>query len=575
VAALLIGCLPTAPNAEAPLERTVAALATSPAPSIEATTDAAGTATVSGPRVTFVGALELEPSKQTTHADLIAYNNLAIVGSRCGGPGARIIDITNPSAPTLLSIAKGDPIVSMEDVNVVRIGTRDVLAAGLQECTGNPSATAGRVGLQLFDITDPRKPSELALFPTEYGVHEFDLTVTPDGRTLGLLAAPDPRSSSSARAQDRAPQDFVIVDITDPSKPQQKLRWGIGDEPTLGDDFARQAQQGSMPVTLLHSARANADGTRAYLSYWDAGVIMLDISDPSKPIYLGRTTFATGDEGNAHSVVDTNGGKLLIQADEDFSASSVTLTSSAFTGDRRIDELDFTPTPSISGLNGETVSLGRGCVQDSYPTDPSGKVAVIERGECGLGLKIVLAQEAGATGVIIYDSDDQPENEIDVNENGAVELSDGSRVTLSINAFFVERETGQALIAGAAQAEVDISERFDGWGYLRLFDITDPANPKPLSTFATPNTTDENAEPGMWTVHNPEIDGDLLYASWYSDGVRVIDIADPSAPRELASWTGAGAPSDEQMSIWSVVPHNGLLLASDMEFGLYILKFEP
>jgi hypothetical protein len=506
---------------------------------------------------------------------LIAYNNLAIVGSRCGGPGARVIDISNPAAPVLLSTAESDPLVSMEDVNVVPIGERDVLAAGLQECTGNPNASAGRVGLHLFDITDPRQPTELAMFPTEYGVHEFDLTVTPDGRTLGLLATPDPCATSRAVAQQPVPQDFVIVDITDPSKPQQKLRWGIGDEPALGDDFARQAQQGSMPVTLLHSARANADGTRTYLSYWDAGVIMLDISDPSKLIYLGRTTFATDEEGNAHSVVDTNGGKLLIQADEDFSTSSVTLTSSAFTDTRRIDELGFTRSQSVNRLNGAAVSLGRGCVQDSYPTDPSGKVAVIERGECGLGLKIALAQKAGATGVIIYDSDDQPENEIDVNENGAVELSDGSRVTLSINAFFVERETGQALIAGAAPVEINIAEQFDGWGYLRLFDITDPANLKPLSTFATRNTTDENAERGLWTVHNPEIDGDLLYASWYSDGVRVIDITDPSAPRELASWTGAGAPSDEQVSIWSVVPHNGLLLASDMEFGLYILKFEP
>jgi hypothetical protein len=29
------------------------------------------------------------------------------------------------------------------------------------------------------------------------------------------------------------------------------------------------------------------------------------------------------------------------------------------------------------------------------------------------------------------------------------------------------------------------------------------------------------------------------------------------------------------VNIWSVVPHGGLLLASDRNFGLYILKLQP
>jgi hypothetical protein len=54
---------------------------------------------------------------------------------------------------------------------------------------------------------------------------------------------------------------------------------------------------------------------------------------------------------------------------------------------------------------------------------------------------------------------------------------------------------------------------FNGWGYLRFFDISDPANPVQLSTFATPNTNnDAVALDGTWSVHNPELlrddDGD-------------------------------------------------------------------
>jgi hypothetical protein len=144
-----------------------------------------------------------------------------------------------------------------------------------------------------------------------------------------------------------------------------------------------------------------------------------------------------------------------------------------------------------------------------------------------------------------------------------------------------------ALTLGATGAGVAATAQFNGWGYLRFFDISDPANPVQLSTFATPNTNNEAvALDGTWSVHNPEVLRDdrgwkkkkhkrdrILYASWYSDGVRVLDIKRPSRPREVASWTGQGAPAGAPpVNIWSVVPHRGLLYASDRDFGLYILK---
>ena len=53
----------------------------------------------------------------------------------------------------------------------------------------------------------------------------------------------------------------------------------------------------------------------------------------------------------------------------------------------------------------------------------------------------------------------------------------------------------------------------------------------------------------------------------------MLDLRDPTAPEEVAFWTGAGAPADAPpVMIWSVVPHEGLLLASDRNYGLYILK---
>jgi hypothetical protein len=33
----------------------------------------------------------------------------------------------------------------------------------------------------------------------------------------------------------------------------------------------------------------------AYLSYWDAGLVMLDVSDPANPVFLGDSTYIVPD----------------------------------------------------------------------------------------------------------------------------------------------------------------------------------------------------------------------------------------------------------------------------------------
>jgi hypothetical protein len=124
---------------------------------------------------------------------------------------------------------------------------------------------------------------------------------------------------------------------------------------------------------------------------------------------------------------------------------------------------------------------------------------------------------------------------------------------------------------------ISIGLTFNGWGYLRIFDIKDPANPIQIGTYATANTNNAAvANLGTWSVHNPEVRGNTIYASWYSDGVQIIDISQPSKPRSIGFWTGAGAPANAPaVNIWSVVPHGDLLLVSDRNFGLYILKLTP
>jgi hypothetical protein len=544
--------------------------------------------------ISLVGALRLSPFNTGDHADVAGYKNLAFVGKwsgNCPATGVDIIDISRPEAPVKISHTAEHPDTSMEDMKAIQIGNRDILAVGLQDCRHDATPGAGKTGLELVDITDPRNPRTLSFYqvgaPVAVGVHEFDLTKTPDGRTLALLAVPNLEVRTPSGSTHTG--DLIILDISNPANPVRLAEWGVLDAPGLGESFYLSARRGQDFRTLLHSVRANADGTRAYLSYWDAGVIILKISNPANPTFLGRTAFGPSDEGNAHSVAEARNGTLLIQADEDFDPFRLVFTSSAFTGERPVTEAVFTfPLLRMPGyaMSGQVVHVGRGCPagaiapgspEDPYLANPAGKIALIERGECSFAHKIGRAQQAGAVGVIVYNNAAGGEELLTMDGTNPVTMPDGTRVTLTIPAVFVQRSTGLLLRDGTSPVSARAAQVFNGWGYLRIFDIQNPSRPVPLSTFATANTTNPAvATQGTWSVHNPEVRGNTVYASWYSDGVRIIDISQPSSPREIGFWAGAGAPADAPaVDIWSVVPLGDLLLASDRNFGLYILKLTP
>ncbi len=552
--------------------------------------------------ISLVGALKGDAGEfnQGVFGDVAGYKNLAFLGKwrgGCPGSGVDIIDISKPATPVKLSDTRDYPDTSMEDMQAIKIGNRDILAIGLQDCGNDP--TKGTVGLELYDITKPRSPQFLALFNgRNFGrsaslghVHELDLTTSPSGRVLALVSSPNLEANTATAASGYTDGigDTLIIDITNPTSPTLLADWGVLSEPTLGLNAYLSAQRGSDARTQLHSVRANKDGTRAYLSYWDAGYIILDISDPASPVYRGRTSYRAGEEGNAHSVDEAREGNLLIAADEDFSPFEFQFTSSAFSGTRTAVEAAFTPgiidQPGRE-MTGEVVHVGQGCPagsingtnpDDPYLADPAGKVALIVRGGCRFDHKIARAQQAGATGVIVYNSAAGGEALVLMGGNNPTIMPDGTRVSVTIPAVFVQRSTGLLLRDATPPVTARAAAVFNGWGYLRFFDISNPTSPVQVGTFATHNTNNEAvATSGTWSVHNPEVVGNTVYASWYSDGVRIIDIAQPSTPTEIGFWTGAGAPADAPaVNIWSVVPHTGLLLASDRNYGLYVLKATP
>jgi hypothetical protein len=118
----------------------------------------------------------------------------------------------------------------------------------------------------------------------------------------------------------------------------------------------------------------------------------------------------------------------------------------------------------------------------------------------------------------------------------------GTAVT--IPGFFVQRSTGLTLAGATPPVTALAAAVFDGWGFMRIFDTSDPANPVQLAEWHSPGTDDPvRATEGTFTIHNPEVRGNQVLTSWYNEGFFVIDISNPSNPRDIGQWAGEGAPA--------------------------------
>jgi len=118
------------------------------------------------------------------------------------------------------------------------------------------------------------------------------------------------------------------------------------------------------------------------------------------------------------------------------------------------------------------------------------------------------------------------------------------------------------------------------WGFVRIFDITNPASPTQVGAFATLRTmANPPPDAGWYTAHHPMVQGSVAYVGWYSDGVHVFDFSNPAQPKEVASFQPPNVPDPNGVLppnalVWSAHPHGETVLAADMNAGLYILGYD-
>jgi hypothetical protein len=110
--------------------------------------------------------------------------------------------------------------------------------------------------------------------------------------------------------------------------------------------------------------------------------------------------------------------------------------------------------------------------------------------------------------------------------------------------------------------------------FLWVVDITDETRPVPFASFQV-DGVDGSPQPEYTGCHQPaeEVRGTEIPVAWFAHGLRIVDIKNPHAPREVASFVpdvpaGASRVSSNDVC-WD---DRGLLYLVDRSRGLHVVE---
>lgn len=115
-------------------------------------------------------------------------------------------------------------------------------------------------------------------------------------------------------------------------------------------------------------------------------------------------------------------------------------------------------------------------------------------------------------------------------------------------------------------------------GFMWVFDVTDVGAMKPVSAFDVSERDSPYARAGgRFGAHQfrEKLDDTLVYLTWFSGGLRIVDLKDPTRPEEIAHFIPeprAGFPSPQSNDV--EVDERGLVYMIDRNKGFDILEFD-
>jgi hypothetical protein len=199
-----------------------------------------------------------------------------------------VVDVTRPEAPFVVyQLPVPAPGIRCHKVQILG----DLLLMNLEAFGEDAPHEAG---VTFFSLADPRRPERVGTFVTGgSGGHRMWL----DGTLLHMAAGTDARREKS----------YWIVDLADPGSPRTIGRWDI-------PDAWRSAMR--PPDAKYEVHHVITSGSRAYAACWDAGMVILDITDPAHPRLVSRLDWSPPYGGATHTVLPLPGRPFVIVADE-------------------------------------------------------------------------------------------------------------------------------------------------------------------------------------------------------------------------------------------------------------------
>ncbi len=477
--------------------------------------------------------------------------------------GILIYDVSDPENPSLLSV----------------FDTPGYLRGGMEKDGTLLYAADSTGGVAILDVSDPSSPTGVGTFapPPIMGI-------TPDIRDVAV-------SGSYLYAADIY-MVLWIVDITDPSNPVEISHLEVEMYPecvTLDgsdlyliggvDDYATQpglrvydlstpaapAQIGTFFVTS-YPEWIDLQGSVLYMVDGSDGLRILDVSNPAAPTQIGQY------DNDVHTMHVALSGARASLSQEYGGVTLLDVTTPASPVFQSTYDLSHSPYLGVS-VTGSTAYIsasteGMVVLDLSDPSNPV-ESGTIQHFTNPLNTVIsgnYLYQSDWGGGFYIYDI--------------TTPLSPGEVGWAPYSAMGAVIQGDYACLASGR--------------WLRILDVSDPANPYQVGRVLTPETIRNVSVSGRYTfaavgssglfiadISNPEdpvevaifdtsgycrdvvVSGGLAFLADGGEGLRVLDVSDPYHPSEIAFFDTPGYAR-------RVTPAGGYLLLSDND-GLYLL----
>ncbi len=206
------------------------------------------------------------------------------------GMGTSILDVADLTEPRLVTQWPAPPGGHSHKVQVAD----GLLLVNHEQFRGGNHSSAG---FAVYDLADPFEPRQIGFYSSGgKGVHRI---VWEGGRYAYVSATPDGFDE----------RIWVIVDLEDPEHPVEAGRWWWPGMFTGGGEVP------DWPATESRSVHhAMVHGDRAYLGFWDSGMVILDISDLAQPSVVSHLQWEVG--GHTHTCLPMLGRDLVVVTDE-------------------------------------------------------------------------------------------------------------------------------------------------------------------------------------------------------------------------------------------------------------------